>query len=381
MRSLEVYFDDMAGHDVLSPEDEHAAAVRVRDAEAMHWVALLTHPTAARWVLPTLIEGVAELDVDGAPGLLRQLKRAGKQPATVELGRALRGVDSMRLLRTRALAIVAALGTQPDPTGDRPTVGGVEVPRVAPDAEWRAYQADCRRAWRDAERERAAFISANLRLVVSLAKRYRRTKLSLEDNIQEGNVGLMWAVDRFDPDRGVRFSTYAAWWIRHAITRATANKGDVVRHPVGVIATSSKLRRIKERHEARLGEAPTVEQLAEEAELPAAKVEAALEVSSAPALSLDRPLGDDEGRAFVDLVEDDNGIDIDAELDAEKQLAAIRDLLPMLTPLEAAIVQHSYGVDRPRLTLRELGDKYALGRERTREIHDRAIGWLRELAA
>lgn len=284
----------------------------------------------------------------------------------------------MRTLRDHALAIIAALDTPADPTAERPVVGGEPVPYVGLGAD---YRIACGRARRAAERERSAFVSANLRLVVSLGKRYSRSKMSLEDNIQEGNVGLMWAVDRFDPDRGVRFSTYAAWWIRHAITRATANKGDVVRHPVGVLAVASKLRRIEERHEAKTGERPTVEQLIAESELPEHKVEAALEVSSSPALSLDRPLGDDEGRAFVDLVEDEEIEDIDERIDAEQRAEAIRQMLPRLSPLESAIVQHAYGVGRPRMTLRELGDKYALGRERTKELHARAVGRLRELAA
>jgi RNA polymerase primary sigma factor len=229
----------------------------------------------------------------------------------------------------------------------------------------------------EAEAARAKLIEANLRLVVSLAKRQRTTKLALVDLVQEGNIGLMKAVEKFDYRRGYKFSTYATWWIRQAMTRAVFDTGQTIRSPVHVHETANKIRHAQLRLEARFEREPSPDELAKEADLPVEKVELALRSKAEPA-SLDLPIGDGEAR-LGDFVEDTTEPSIVDQLTQKKFASETRELLKLLTEREQKILRMRFGLDGDgsEYTLAEVGATMSLTRERIRQIEAKALRKLR----
>ena len=256
----------------------------------------------------------------------------------------------------------------------------IEVARMPGDSRpFRNYLASCREAHRRARRLSERFTKANLRLVVSLARRLSRGQLSLQDLIQEGNIGLIKAVERFDHRRGFRFSTYASWWIRHAISRAIYNKGRHVRLPVHVHDASQKITKARRLYLARHGREPSVEELARETGLADAKVERILRLASGPILSLDVPASRADDRPAVDMLEDDLAVGPGSALEATELEHALEEALELLRPMEADILRRRYGLeDTEPETLREIGERYALSRERIRQLQERAIVHVRD---
>jgi RNA polymerase sigma factor (sigma-70 family) len=240
-----------------------------------------------------------------------------------------------------------------------------------------ARRRELRRLVRHGQQAEQTFVQSNLRLVVSIAKKYQASGLPLLDLIQEGNLGLMHAVEKFDWRKGFKFSTYATWWIRQAITRGIANTGRTIRLPVHAGDTLARLQKARSRLEVQLGRVPTVAEIAAETELTEERVTEALCCAGEP-LSLSEPLREDGDAELGDVVED-HGASSPFEVAAVAILPdEVGRLLAPLDPREREILTLRFGLDRgePR-TLEEVGAHFHLTRERIRQIEARAMSKLR----
>jgi len=382
-----VYFREMAGLDVMSAEEELRVATQIADLRRAYWGALLAYPPFVQPIVALLAarhgsEDLPRSELDAVQTGARDLRdhetqatRSAFAAACQALVERASEVDLDGVVSDLVYADLEALAAgkrdglnmqvNPPRRGSKPFE--VYVQRVK----------QARQALRDAK---DAFVKANLRLVVSVAYRYNRGKLPLQDLIQEGNIGLLKAVDRFDHRKGFRFSTYGSWWIRHAISRAIADKGLEVRLPVHMLDAQQKLSRARREFESLHGREPQLDELARHTGLASEKIERMGTVNFAQAISLDRPASDDDDRRLVDSLADDRTAAPGERLEAEALNEQLRDLITKLPPIEADVLRKRFGLDDSghELTLRQIGEQYSLSRERIRQLQERALGKIRD---
>ncbi len=225
---------------------------------------------------------------------------------------------------------------------------------------------------------RKKMITANLRLVVKIAQDYSNIGLSLLDLINEGNIGLMKAVERFDPSKGGKLSTYASWWIKQSIKRALANQSKTIRLPVHMVDRVTQIRRTTQQLSEKLGREPSDEELAEEMKIPVSRITHLKSVSKKPA-SLDSPINDEDGTNLGDLVPDEKSTSPLEKLQSKSLVGDVDKVLSTLEPREADIIRLRFGLEgRDPKTLEEVGEQIGITRERVRQLQEQAIRQLRK---
>lgn len=360
--TLQLYLDEMKAHPVPTAQEERAFAERIEALEIAHWQALLSYAPAravARGAIKPHMGEPREFATLCRGSGKRAVSDKPNKEAIAAAAKGLRRRDSTRVgLAAAHDAVRAALR---DLNGANAYLERIEKARAAQQAV------------------KNAFMQANLRLVVSLARRYKQRLLPLPDLIQEGNLGLMRAVERFDHRKGFRFSTYASWWIRHGFNRALSDRGRLVRVPVHLLDDAQRISKARDALLAARGRPPTPAELAEKTGLSMEKLEAigAYTNSRAPA-SLDAPLKEDGEATLLDVLANPGESSLDEQLDHARWSSSVEGLLSVLTPIEASIVRMRFGLDRnDELTLAEVGERYNLSRERIRQLQAQALAKLR----
>ncbi len=379
------YFRDLAQYNVMDRDAELAASQAIAEHRLRLWRVLLNYlplcaPVCAlaRELLPVEAQPKAQLaELERSVLALRQRELAAHQKA-VDLAReslatAMAEADRDGLVSERVLADLGGLEAG-DPNGvsmkvklprqgSLPFVTHVAAARAAHHALWAAKH---------------RFIRANLRLVITVARRFNRGRLPLGDLIQEGNIGLMKAVDRFDPQRGFRFSTYASWWIRHAISRALADTGRAVRLPVHMIDAQSKVAKVRREFDSLHGREPGDEELAAATDLSLERIQRMRWSLVDDPVSLDQPIGTEAGRTLIDVLADPDDALAPELLDSGLLHDRLRRALSNLPALEASVIAERMGLgDNREQTLKEIGERHALSRERIRQIQEQALKRLR----
>jgi RNA polymerase primary sigma factor len=378
---LTCYFRDLSEHDLLAPEDEQSLAQGIEENEVHTWEVLLASPIASEYVINMLAKRLGK-PLKNVQQMRQVALAAGVSPTSENLAtlgtvaqataRVIRPLDLDRLHIDAVLGRLEGL-----------RVGAIQHTNLAFSPKSEEFAALLRAAkvtYNAAMKLRNDFVHANLRLVVTMARRYDHGGMPLADLIQEGNLGLMHAVSRFDYRRGLRFSTYACWWIRHAIGRALADKSRAVRIPVHMLEAQQQVQKIQQQLVTELGRNPTQGELAAAANMPISKLNQMHKYLMGQPMSLDRPSHDEDDRAYGDLVPDPltENVSLEEHLTTRALADQVERLLGDLTPIEADVLRQRFGLwDDNERTFREIGAQYELSRERIRQIQNSALGKLR----
>jgi RNA polymerase primary sigma factor len=384
---LAMYFRDMAELDVLRPEQEFETARKIEEMEIDLWKTILGFAPGASWIMDTVDRAIGKPLADAK--LYRAAAERARKKSSIQarsrfekaggqLAVKLRAIDIDRLFLDASLAEIQRVGRA---TKGLPFEGAVSF-----STSTKAFGEYVKSVAAKALKLKAAkneFVKANLRLVVSIARRFNHGRLPLADLIQEGNIGLMKAVERYDYRRGFRFSTYASWWIRHAISRALADKGRAVRLPVHMIDAYHRIAKSQRELQSKLERPPTTQEIAAATGIETDKLEKMKTFLSETPVSLDRPISDEDGRRLIDVLVDPNeGPAVPEQMVSTETQSEMLKLLSGLKPIEADILRKRFGLvnDRER-TLKEIGDEYRLSRERVRQLQEQALGKMRRAMA
>lgn len=381
---LSSYFRDLSEHALLVPEQEKEFARGIEEHEVKTWRLLLSNPSIAEYILDWFEMNAETTIGDGM--LLRRAATTARSSRTKTKRRKLATIadtiaDEIRSRDLDRVHIDALLLHLHELEVGAPGTRGTKLPFSLRSRSF----GECMRAARSSDCTavtlRNDFVHANLRLVVTMARRYDQGGMPLADLIQEGNLGLMHAVSRFDHRRGLRFSTYACWWIRHAIGRALADKSRTVRIPVHMLEAQAQLQKAHQLLFKELGRKPTKTELSQATKLPTSKIEQMHRYLMGQPLSLDRPAHDNDDRAFGELIPDPITEEISPEdrLTARSLVDRVQSFMLDLTPIEADVIRQRFGLrDDQERTFREIGAQYHLSRERIRQIQNSALSKLRE---
>ncbi len=390
--SLSRYFRDMSAYTVMDPATETRAAQDFLAAEIGRWRTALAYPPAFPLVqrvvegcLAELAEPVTLPHFEKAEKLLREYRKNRSKfdrkaqtrwdELIDEMAVTLRALDADRVFIESVDEELARVAGDVEDLSEN---GATDDPGTVLSAGFKRYLTSVEAARDAVYAVKNRFVAANLRLVVSIARRYNRGRMPLIDIIQEGNMGLIKAVERFDHTRGYRFSTYASWWIRHAISRGLADKARAVRIPVHMLDTYNRVQRMAQALTLRTGREPTMEELAAESGISLEKLDRMKRDWAETPFSLDRPVNEEDGKRLIDCLEDDKVASPFEQVATSAWSSEVKRLLDTLTPIEARIIRWRFGLDdEEELTLKEIGDKYNLSRERIRQLQEQALAKIR----
>jgi RNA polymerase primary sigma factor len=384
---LAMYFRDMAELSVLKPEQEFETARNIEELEIDLWQALLSYAPWAFHLVTTVETAMGSTlpDFKVYRALSERISRKASSPDKKKLAKVIATLASqIKELDIDRVFVDAALTELQRLSGAARMHRPIEGLGFSSEAKgFQEFAADITGKSSVVKRAKNEFVKANLRLVVSIARRFNHGRLPLPDLIQEGNIGLMKAVERYDYRRGFRFSTYASWWIRHAISRALADKGRAVRLPVHMIDAYHRIAKSERELQSKLERPATTEEIASVTGIEAEKLEKMRTFLADNPVSLDRSLSEDDGRRLIDVLVDPNEAPSPPEqmMSSETQQEMLK-LLSVLKPIEADILRKRFGLinDHER-TLKEIGDEYRLSRERVRQLQEQALGKMRKAMA